>query len=193
MPFEKEELLPGYTIAKVSAGEFDAFYASHSTIVYPDVLQIDTDAWLSAKERADRSDLARNLQHRLTIFYLIYYRGLPIGWHSSYQVDAETIYMFESGIVPGHQGRGVYSALLPWLLTQFKALGFQKVTSQHHASNNKVILPKLKAGFQISGFTLDEGIGLMVQLTYVFHPLRKHAYEFRTGYKRPDEAIRKFL
>ncbi|MBS1595292.1 MAG: GNAT family N-acetyltransferase [Bacteroidetes bacterium] len=156
-------------------------------------MQIDTDVWLSAKERADRSDLARNLRHRLTLFYLIYYADLPIGWHSSYQIDAETIYMFDSGIVPDHQGKGVYPALLLWLLTQFKARGFQKVTSQHHASNNKVILPKLKAGFLITGFTLDESVGLMVQLTYAFHPLRKHVYEFRTGYKRPDEAIRKFL
>ncbi len=193
MPFEKEELLPGYTIAKVSAGEFDEFYASHSGMVYPDVLQIDTDAWLSTKERADRSDLARNLQHRLSLHFLIYHGEQAIGWHCGYQIDADIFYMFETGVLSSHQRKGIYSALILWLLAKYQSLGFQKVTSQHHASNNAVIIPKLKAGFAITGFSIDEGLGLMVTMAYIINVKRMNAYTFRTGHTRPDAEIRKFL
>lgn len=189
----KITLFDSYSVDIVTAAEFDAFYAAHSAEVYPDVVQIDTDTFLSDQEKAMRSTLAKSIQSRITLYFLIYHHEEPIGWHCAYQVDGETMCMYESGIVAAHRGRGIYTATLPWLLERYKALGFQKVTSQHHASNNAVILTKLKAGFMITGFTIDEGVGLMVCLTYIFNQQRRNVYSFRTGYTKPDEEIKRFL
>lgn len=193
MPLEKNPLFGPYTIYEVTADEFNAFYAESAAEVYPDVLQINTDIWLSDQEQAARSTLAKSIQSRITLHFLIYHHDEPIGWHCSYQVDAETMYMYESGIVPAHRGRGIYTAVIPWLLERFRSLGFQKVTSQHHASNNAVLVPKLKAGFAITGFTIDEGIGLMVCLAYLFNQQRRHVLSFCSGYIKPDTEIKRFL
>lgn len=193
MPWEKKTLFDAYTISEVSVEAFDTFYQARSAEIYPHVLQINSDIWLSARETSARQALSHNLKDRITTHFLIYHHHDPVGWHCGYQIDAETFYMFESGILPAHQGRGIYTALLPLLLDHYESLGFQKVTSQHHASNNAVLVPKLKAGFMITGFSIDESVGVMVQLTYAFHPQRRRVYEFRTGYRRPDDQIRRFL
>lgn len=193
MPLEKSHLIGPYTICDVTAEEFHTFYASKATGVYPDVLQINTDIWLSAQDKAARSILAKALGARISLYFLIYCHDEPIGWHCGYQIDAETFYMFESGIDPAHQGRGIYTSLLPWLLERYRSLGFQRVTSQHHASNNAVIVPKLKAGFIITGFTIDEGVGLMISLAYIFNEHRRKIYAFRTGHSKPDPEIKRFL
>lgn len=193
MPLEKKTLFGPYTVAEVSAETFYDFYAAKSAEVYPDVLQINTDIWLSREDKAARHTLSQALQHRIALYFLIYCGDEPIGWHSGYQIDSETFYMFESGIIPAYQSRGIYTTMLSWLLDKYRSLGFQKVTSQHHASNNAVIVPKLKAGFFITGFTIDEGVGVMISLAYIFNSRRLQAYHFRTGYSRPDTEIRKFL
>ncbi|MBS1622629.1 MAG: GNAT family N-acetyltransferase [Bacteroidetes bacterium] len=189
----KNLLFDSYFVSIATADEFNAFYTERSAEVYPDVLQINTDLWLSDQEKARCSTLSKSIQSRITLYFLIYHHEEPIGWHCAYQVDGETMYMYESGIIAAHRGRGIYTAVISWLLELFRTLGFQKVTSKHHASNNAVIVPKVKAGFMITGFTVDESVGLMVCLTYIFNQQRRNVYSFRTGYTKPDAGIKRFL
>ena len=101
--------------------------------------------------------------------------------------------MSNTGIFEEYRGKGIYSALLPKLLELFREKGFQKVSSRHNVANNAVLVPKLKAGFVITGFEIDERFGLLVVLSYIYGDKRLKAYKFRTGQIRPDEDLMKFL
>ena len=60
-------------------------------------------------------------------------------------------------------------------------------------TNNAVIIPKLKAGFVISGFEVSDRFGTLVQLSYYFNPLRRKMMDVRVGQRKPDEEIRKLF
>ena len=97
-------------------------------------------------------------------------RKLFVGWHLGQQTLAGIFEMARTGILPQHQNRGLYTALLPTILEQLKHDGFQIVSSRHNLTNNAVIVPKLKAGFVISGFEVDDRFGTLVQLFVLFQP-----------------------
>lgn len=40
-----------------------------------------------------------------------------IGWHHAQQLDARIVLMADSGLLPQHQGHGLYTKALPHLLT----------------------------------------------------------------------------
>jgi hypothetical protein len=71
--------------------------------------------------------------------------------------------------------------------------GFQIVTSRHTATNNAVIIPKLKAGFVIIGLELDDRFGTLVKLAYYFSAGRRKLIDVRSGQTTPDEAIKKLM
>ncbi|MCG8351541.1 MAG: hypothetical protein MI924_27555 [Chloroflexales bacterium] len=87
-------------------------------------------------------------------------------------------FMAYSGIVPAYQRRGIYGAFLRAFLPYLHALGYERVTSNHMVNNRLVLIAKLKAGFFITGVTLDERYGAQVTLTHFFYPDR------RTGFAR---------
>ncbi|HEY4249536.1 MAG TPA: hypothetical protein VGM64_22120 [Lacunisphaera sp.] len=79
------------------------------------------------------------------------------GWQYSHAQEGG-ILMRDTGLLPEHQGRGVYSAFLPHLLTHFAKSGFALVVSRHRFQNNAAIIPKLKAGFVIVGTEIEAGV-----------------------------------
>nr|WP_246363473.1 GNAT family N-acetyltransferase [Deinococcus budaensis] len=114
-----------------------------------------------------------------------------IGWHHAHQRDERTVYMADTGLLPEHQGRGVYTRLLPHLLDAFHAAGYTLVTSRHRATNNRVIVPKLRAGFFVQGLNLYEG-GLNVALTLSLDPAYREAMHVRSGLRQATgEAARR--
>lgn len=107
-----------------------------------------------------------------------------IGWQFSNQTDERTVYMADSGLLPAHQGKGLYTRLLPHVLDTFRAAGYTLVQSHHRATNNRVITPKLRAGFVIQGMNLYEG-GMNAALTLSLDPAYAHAQHVRSGLERP--------
>lgn len=101
--------------------------------------------------------------------------------------------MMNTGVLEAHRRRGVYTALLPVVLKTAQQVGFQVVLSRHHATNNAVIIPKLKAGFVITGLELDDRYGTLVQLSYYFNPLRRRLLDVRVGQSAPDDEVKKLL
>lgn len=84
-------------------------------------------------------------------------------------------------------------AFIPIILVQLKNDGFQVVVSRHNLTNNAVIIPKLKAGFVISGFEVDDRFGTLVKLSYFFNPLRRKLLDVRVGQSAPDDEVKKLL
>ena len=95
--------------------------------------------------------------------------------------------MLNTGILKEHQGKGIYSALLPVIIERVRSQGFQTIKSRHNATNNQVIIPKLKAGFVITGLELSDGFGTLVTLTYFMNEKRREVMDMRSGLKKPNE------
>lgn len=103
--------------------------------------------------------------------------GLAYGRHAG----DSTFSMSISLVRPAYRGRGIYTELMRYVLAHTKAEGFLKVVSRHRATNNAVLVPKLKAGFVISGMELDAAFGTMVHLTYFHEPVLREMMERRAG------------
>ena len=101
--------------------------------------------------------------------------------------------MVSTGILKEHRRRGIYAALLPVVLERVRTKGFQVVTSRHNLTNNAVIIPKLKAGFVISGFEVNDMYGSLVHLSYFFNPTRRKVLDVRVGQAAPDEEVQALL
>ena len=193
MTQERIHLFNDYYFREATPQEFGPFFQENRPKVFGDSITIAVEDWLNDEEKAKLNLLGTTIKDRFFHRIFILKNEEIIGWHMGRQVEAESYYMSNTGIFKEHQGKGVYKALLPKLLDIYRDKGFQKVTSRHNASNNSVIVPKLKAGFVITGFEIDERFGLLVVLSYIFSDKRLNAYKFRTGAMRPDEEIKKFL
>ncbi len=67
--------------------------------------------------------------------------GLSYGRHAG----DSTFNMSISMVRPAYRRRGIYGELLRYVLARTKQDGFLKVISRHRATNNAVIIPKLRA------------------------------------------------
>lgn len=103
--------------------------------------------------------------------------GEPIGFSMGKVVNEQTFFMEWSGILPDYRRRGLYSQFLEALIPYLKALGIERVTSNHMGNNRPVLIAKLKAGFIITGVTLDERHGMLVWLARFLEPARERGFE----------------
>lgn len=121
----------------------------------------------------------------------LYHGEELIGWHHAQQRDERTVSMADTGLLPEHQGRGLYTRLLPHVLDVYRDAGYTLVTSHHRATNNRVIVPKLRAGFFLQGMNLYEG-GLNVALTLSLDSTYRDAMHVRSGFRQASgEAARR--
>ena len=122
------------------------------------------------------SDLYDDVHHE----YLLIHApdGAIAGWHMGEMEDWLTFYMRNTGILPVYQGRGVYKQLLAKFEAFLEEIGYEKVSSQHQATNRSILIAKLKVGYVIAGFELTEIWGPLVKLVKALTPeRRKRFYE----------------
>ncbi|MFN4985131.1 MAG: GNAT family N-acetyltransferase [Ignavibacteria bacterium] len=178
------ELGNNYRLREMSVEEFRDAYHSKQQEYFTASLIIDVTSHLSCEEQT----LAQNRQSAFpTVWrmqWALEHNGEVVGWTYSYQHDHETLYMCNTAIAQEHRSKGLYKQVLQHVLSKAKAEGFQLVTSKHYASNNAIIVPKLKAGFIITGMSLDEKYGLMVHLTKYLYPQRESIAVHRIGETR---------
>lgn len=103
-------------------------------------------------------------------------KDAPVGWSYGMMIDTSTFFMCSSGILPEQQRRGIYGAWLGRFLPYLHEIGYERVTSNHMVNNRPVLIAKLKAGFYVSGVTLDERYGAQVSLTYFFYEDRREGF-----------------
>ena len=116
-----------------------------------------------------------------------------IGWHCGDQKSGEEFYMRNTGILPEYQGRGIYTAMLRKITAILTDIGFQVISSKHNATNNRVIVPKLKAGFMITGLDISDRFGTMVRLEYFTNAKRRALIDFRSGFANPSAELKEIL
>ena len=182
-----------YGFRRIEWSDLAPFYEENRAKIFAGGLTFFPDAVMADVEREALNQLSKASQNNFRLNVGIYHGDDLVGWSFGWQQDAFRYYMTNTGILPEHQDKGVYSALLPRILETLTAVGFQIICSRHVATNNQVIVPKLKAGFVITGMELTDMFGLLVHLTWYTNPKRRKVLEFRSGALKPDDEMKALL
>lgn len=143
----------------------------------------------SESERAALRSLRSHMGSPLELSYGVFLGDDLVGWHIGEQQSGGEFYMRNSAIIPQHQRKGLYSAMLQVVIKDLLALGFQVISSRHNTTNNAVIIPKLKQGFVITALETTDIFGTLVHLKYFANERRKKTLDFRVGQYLPDDLL----
>ncbi|MDK2124250.1 GNAT family N-acetyltransferase [Parachitinimonas caeni] len=137
-------------------------------------------------ERLDRNELMEGRRLRATLpqpqrLRMAAYAGdALVGWSSGWYEVGGTFYMASSAVMPEWRRQGIYSRLVQAIIEEVKSQGGAQIRSRHVASNNPVLIAKLKLGFMITGTEYSEELGLLVLLNHYLYPGRKGLFVERT-------------
>lgn len=175
-------LFDGYHIAWASDPEaFHAFVKANFSQAFSQHDRVALGDLLTEPEKEHYRRLQAQFGNPGRILLYLMHDAEPIGWFIGSQENVDTFVMGNTGILPAHQGKGINKAFLPRLLAHVQSLGYQKVSSRHIATHNGIIVPKLQAGFVITGLELNELYGWLVHLTYYFNAARQGVLMKRAG------------
>lgn len=182
-----------YTFQRVEWTDLESIYAENRSRIFADGLPFSPQAVMSDSEKDTINRLSQSSQNNYRLNVGIYHQNSLVGWSFGWQDGAYRYYMTNTGILPAHQGKGVYSALLPCILQILTSEGFQLIYSRHLATDNRILVPKLKAGFVITSMELTDMFGLLLHLTWYSNPKRRKVLEFRAGALKPDDELKTLL
>ena len=187
-------LPPGFELRELANKEFGPLWKAHAPNIFDENSQIfRLYRFLSDGEKAKASVLGKRLGDPYHLNLALFYHGSFAGWCAGHQESAETYYMRNSAVLPQHRRKGLYTAMVGRAVEILTEVGFQKIYSRHSATNNDVIIPKLKAGFTISVLEVSDMFGVLVNLVYFPKELRRKVMIYRVGDSKPDDQIRKCL
>lgn len=190
----KGVLAPGYSIREMSKDEFEVVWRDHASKIFDDNSQIfRVMSIFDEGEREKIKILAAKMGEPYQLRLGVFNGDDLVGWAIGDQHTSEAFYMRNSAILPEHRRKGLYSALLQHVVSTVTTVGFQKIYSRHSATNNDVIIPKLKAGFVISSLEVSDVFGVLVHLVYFPKEIRRKMQVYRVGDMRPDDEIRRLL
>jgi len=110
-----------------------------------------------------------------------------VGWSCGWMERGNVYHMANSGVVPSHRRRGVYSSLLSAVRKHASSCGAVAICSRHSVLNNPVIIAKLRAGFHVSGLSQSAQMGTLVELSFHFSEKRQQLFRSRSlPYVTPD-------
>lgn len=189
----RRDLPEGYSIAALSAEDFRPLFRAHRHKVFDEGIVFHAAETIPEADKRLIDDRAARYAGRVTVNLALYHGRELIGWSWGIEETPEKFYMVNSFVDEAHRRQGLYTALMAEVVTQAQSAGFQVIYSRHAATNNAVIIPKLKAGFLVSGFELSDTFGLLLHLSCFTDPLRRRVMAFRSGDLRPDESLRPYL
>ena len=117
--------------------------------------------------------------------------GLParlVGCSTGWFEGSGNFYIGLSAVEPGYRRQGIYTRLLNAAEQAVRSRGGLRISSQHVATNNAVLVAKLELGYVIAGTEYDEQMGLLVRLVPHLAPERKSLFVARTGTLVPPPA-----
>lgn len=177
------DFYPGYTLVELSNESFAALYSEREERYFTSSTRVDIDADMSDELRERVAERRRAYPRAERFQWGIINADEIVGWTFAQQSDQDTLLMRNTAIDPAHRGKGLYTALLPIVIEYARSEGYQLIQSTHLAANNEVIVPKLKAGFIITGLNVNEKFGLTVTLTYFLTEGRRRLALNRIGFR----------
>lgn len=190
---KKQQLSSGFYVEPITKAAYDYFRQANESLIFPNRFDINAQAACSAEESAGIAELNKNLQNLYELRLGFFHDGNMVGWHYGVQVTADTYRMVTTGILPAYQRKGIYSAFLAVIAEQLREAGFQIILSRHYATDNQVIIPKLRFGFLVSGFEVTDEYGLLLRLNYYFNETRRKIFHVRSGFQQPDDVVKSLI
>lgn len=170
--------------------EFLPLFNEHKKSVFEDVHSYAFPDLLSESEL----NHIKNLGHAAGAPYKLYLGAFDnnklVGWSWGTQEGNSTFYMVNSAVLTDYRRKGIYGALIGKCIEVLSEKGFQLIYSRHCATNNAVIIPKLKAGFIISKMEIDDRFGVLIHLHFYTNNERRRIMDYRSGQLKPDEKIK---
>ena len=184
-------LIDGYEVREMSQKDFGVYFVPLAKTIFGEIRQFDWQQTITAEDAPKVKDL-RNRAGTPHVLRLGVFHGDDfVGWHIGHQKndDGTTFYMQNSAIIEGHRRKGLYGALLDYVLKYVDEMGYQTVFSRHHMTNNAVLIPKLQRGFIITSFEVSDRFGTLIQLTRFKNESRKKVLEYRIGRIDLDDEL----
>lgn len=184
----------GYTIKEMSAKEFFPHFGKIYDSLFGDDHTFFPDAYFSSEEN-EKMKLLRERMGNLFQLHLGLFNDKNefIGFSFGAQESEETFYMMASAVLPEYRGKGLYTSLVTEVIRKCTEAGFQKIYGTHCATNNAVLIPKLKLGFIFSKVELSDMFGTILHLQYYTNPLRRKVMDYRSGFRVPSEEIKSVM
>ncbi|NOT78662.1 MAG: GNAT family N-acetyltransferase [Bacteriovoracaceae bacterium] len=172
------------TFTFVTRDEFTPVFRELRPTVFSENNDVDYSTYWSDEEHAKFKDLQAMCKTEVRSYLLCKDGEKIVGWSFGFQKDAEEFYMVNSAVLPDYRNRGIYKHLLELIIEKARKEGFQIISSTHHASNNAILIPKLKFGFKIMGMRLHPRFGTLIDLHYYTNEKVGQVLDYRTGYTK---------
>ncbi len=183
----------GITVKPIEKNQYDEFRSIHEPTIFPNRFDINCQSVLTGGEKSAIDTLSTNLSNFYDLRLGFFSDEQMIGWSYGIQHNRDTFRMVTTGILPEFQSKGIYSSFLKSYSKHIQEKGFQILFSRHYATNNQVIVPKLRFGFIVSGFEISDQFGLLLWLSYYFNKTRENVMHVRSGLQQPDAEITKLI
>ena len=188
-----KKLSNGYEIREMPDIDFWPLIEKHHLHVFQDTIQFNWRDFANKEDLEKTSELTKNMGQPYRLKLAVFLNDEFAGWCFGDQQTGESYYMRNSAVLEKHRKKGLYSELLKANIEILTAKGFQVIYSAHIATNNAILIPKLKAGFVITSLEIEERFGTRIKLSYFTSQLRKKVVDYRVGFIRPDEELKKIL
>jgi ribosomal protein S18 acetylase RimI-like enzyme len=180
----KKSNLGNLSFTFVTREEFMPIFIELRPKIFSENNDIDNSVYWSEEEKIKNKDLQAKCKTEVRSYLLCKDEMKVVGWSFGFQKDGEEFYMVNSAVIPEYRNRGIYKSLLTMMIEKAKSDGFQIVSSMHHASNNAILIPKLKIGFKIVGMKLNVRFGTLIELHYYTNENISKVLDYRTGFSK---------
>lgn len=170
----------GFRIQKLEAKDYWALFeakmeAEFLPEAFFDLSKLRDGGHAEAKKQWEEDFQRPNL----AIFCALYQGERLAALFSGEMRDLNTWRMWNTVVHSDFRRQGIYRTIAQGWIAFSRALGFDRVVSDHAICNNPIIIAKLKLGFQIWSLEMNPGCGPTLTLIYFHHPAHRKAYEVR--------------
>jgi ribosomal protein S18 acetylase RimI-like enzyme len=136
------------------------------------------------RHKALRAGLPKPERIRFAAFDGERFVGCSSGWFEF----GGNFYIGLSAVDPAYRQQGIYTRMLVAMEQAVRARGGLLISSQHVATNNAVLIAKLKLGYVVAGTEYVDPMGLLVRLVLHLAPQRRELFASRTGTLVPPSS-----
>lgn len=170
-----------FTYRFLTKEEFLPLLGQYRPVIFSKSNDIDLNGIYSDEENQRSKQLSEKCVTEYRLYLTAWDSENFVGWSWGYQKSGEEFYMCNSAVMSEYRRKKIYSEMMRKIILKATADGFKEITSKHHADNNAVIIPKLKAGFVIQGFEINAKFGLMINLIFYKNSKILEVHHMRTG------------
>ncbi len=184
-----------FRIEKLSKKEFKVFWDKYKFQVFEDDHSYHFWDLISDEEKNKIAELRKLIGESLIEIRLAAFneKNEFVGWSWGFQENHTTFYIANSATLPEYRRKGLYTLMLNKMLEEAILHGFQLIYSRHCATNNSIIIPKLKKGFIISKMEVDDIFGVLIHLHFYVNKTRRAIMDYRCGQQKPNIEIKKLF